>query len=161
MLPSLLVLQQVQVQPNPLSDLEDDLRWDPRLGNLTSFQQLPKLAGVDRIGLRPPLRTTPCRDLGGIRDMHLRPGRGAFLGDEPPAGAALHHHLHLTVELGQPLAEPDPVRRCDPTPLGLTRVEVDPVEGDLLPMNVEPSYDAHQDLLQLLQRNLHLVQIFL
>ena len=63
--------------------------------------------------------------------MHLHPGRGAFLGDEPPAGAALQHKLHLTVELAQPLAEPDPVRRCDPTPLGLTRVQVDPVEGHL------------------------------
>ena len=121
MLPGQLVLEQVQIQPHPLSDLEDDLRWDPRLGNLTSLQQLPQLSGVDRIGLRSPLRATPCRDLGGIRHMHLRPGRGAFLGDEPPAGAALQHHLHLTVELTQPLAEPDPVRRGDPTPLGLTR----------------------------------------
>jgi len=89
MLPSLPVLEQVQIQPNPLPDLEHELRWDPRLGNLTSLQQLPKLAGVDRIGLRSPLRATTRRDLGRIRHMHLRPGRGALLGDEPPAGAAL------------------------------------------------------------------------
>lgn len=45
------------------------------------------------------------------------------------AGAALHHQLHFTVELAQPLPEADPVRRRDPTPLGLTCVQVDPVEG--------------------------------
>jgi hypothetical protein len=68
--------------------------------------------------------------------MHRDPGRPALLGDEPPAGAPLEHHLDLAAELAEPLAERDPIRRRDPTPPGLPRVAVDPVERDLLPVNV-------------------------
>jgi hypothetical protein len=42
-----------------------------------------------------------------------------------------------------------PIRRGDPAPLQLTSVAVDTIEGDLIPMDIQSSYDGHRDLLKL------------
>jgi hypothetical protein len=78
------------------------------------------------------------------------PGALQFLGDEPPAGGGLHGEVHLlSVELLQPAAQLQAGGWAELPAAGLAGVGVDPVVGDLPPVNIEAAYDGHRDLLWL------------
>ena len=90
--------------------------------------------------------------VGRLGQMRAHPGRGQLLGDITPPGAPLERQMRLRLPgqmPGQPAGQMRPIRRRDPAPLQLTGVGVDTVEGDLLPMDVQSSYDGHRDLLKL------------
>jgi hypothetical protein len=113
------------------------------------FQQLPQQLGVGPVGLGPSLGATQGRGLGRLSQIRLPPDGLQFFDYEPPAGARLHRERPVVVwQLRQPPAQSLPGRRRDLASLGLAGGPVDPVEGDLPPMHVQASYDAHRDLLR-------------
>jgi hypothetical protein len=67
-------------------------------------------------------------------------GLGHLLGDVSPAGAAFHRERYWPaggrVEPGQPVGQVFPVGRDDPAAFPLTVLFVDPVECQLLPVDV-------------------------
>jgi hypothetical protein len=75
-----------------------------------------------------------------------------LLDDEAPAGAGFEGERCRAGEdaLGEPSAERLSRRRHDPAALDLPGLGVDEVEGDLPAVHVEAAYDAHGDLLTLL-----------
>ena len=78
------------------------------------------------------------------------------LDDITPTGAPLQRQIDINSVCcrppPQPVREMTPISRTDPASLQLTGHGVDIVERDLLPVNVEPSYDGHRDLLKLHER---------
>jgi len=100
--------------------------------------------GIKSIGFRvlpAALQTGHVRRFGKMR-THTR--RLALLDHEPPAGAALHSQIDGPVlETGQPAPERLPIGRCDPAALAHTRRRVHHVERDLLPVQIQPTYDRH------------------
>jgi hypothetical protein len=76
--------------------------------------------------------------------MRHASGPYQLLNHIPPAGAPLHRELDPHAA-GEPLRQPHgqmcPVRGPDLPPLQPAGASVDTVEGDLLPVNVEPTYD--------------------
>ena len=140
----------VVVEPDLRADLQHLWRRHPRFRYPALLEQLAQSTGVELVGLGPALvPTDPIRRLRRIRDMYPNPGRLTLLGDEPPAGAALDHQIHLpTSELDQPVTKARPRRRRQPAPPRLTRHHVHPVESDLSAMNVAATYDPHRDLLE-------------
>src|SRR5215471_8852043 len=83
--------------------------------------------------------------------MRGDPGRGQFLGDIPPARASLHRERDViaAAEPDQPGAQVQPVGRADLPALHLPGAGAGVVEGDLLPVDIQPAYDGHRDLLML------------
>jgi hypothetical protein len=83
--------------------------------------------------------------------MWLNAGGAHLLGHVPPPGTTLHRECHRVdpVETVQPIGEMFPVRRSDPAALAAPGLLLDVVERQLLPMNVQPAYDRHRDLLNL------------
>src|SRR5437773_524542 len=83
--------------------------------------------------------------------MHRDPDHGQLLGDIPPPGAPLHRERDIIAagEPGQPGPQVLPVRRSDLPAAYLSRHGVEVVEGDLLPVDIQPAYDGHRDLLTL------------
>jgi hypothetical protein len=71
--------------------------------------------------------------------------------DVPPAGAVLYSELHIlhTLEPGQPVHQVLPVGRDDPAKLPPPGLRLDVVVRQLLPVDIHPSYDRHQGLLEL------------
>src|SRR5690348_11276352 len=91
---------------------------------------------------------------GGVRrlaQMRGDPGRGQLLGHIPPARAPLHRERGTVMagEPGQPGPHMLPAGRGDLAPLDLPGHGVQIVEGDLLPVDIQPAYDRHRDLLTL------------
>jgi hypothetical protein len=81
-----------------------------------------------------------------LHHAHLVLTKGDY---EPPPGAPLHRQVRLPAgELRQPTAENLPVRRRDPAPQQLTGIGVQHIERDLLPVQIQPTYDQHWDLLE-------------
>ena len=80
--------------------------------------------------------------------MRADPGRRQLFGDIPPPGAPLHREVRV-LAAGEPPRQPRgqvrPVRRGDLPTLQLAGGGVEIVEGDLLPVNVQPAYDGHRD----------------
>jgi hypothetical protein len=76
---------------------------------------------------------------------------GQFPGAIPPPGAPLHRERDvITVgEPRQPGPQVLPVGRGDLAPLYLPGRGVEIVEGQLLPVDIQPAYDRHRDLLKL------------
>ena len=125
------------------------LAVDPGLGQATLFQQLPQQLGVGPVGLGPPLGAAQRRGLGRLGQVGMPPGGLQLLDHKPPARARLHRERPvMTRQLRRPPAQHLGGRRGDLTPLGLPGCPVDPVEGDLPPVHVKSSYDAHRDLLR-------------
>ena len=124
---------------------------DPALRQPPVGQQLPQVPGVGLIGLGMPLTAPQRGDIRRLGDMRGDPGRGQFLSDIPPPGAPLHREVRVLA--GEPARQPRcqmlPVRRGDLPAPHLPRRGVEIVEGDLLPVNVQPAYDGHRDLLTL------------
>jgi len=83
--------------------------------------------------------------------MRRDAGRGQLLRDVPPPGAPLDRERDIiaAVEPRQPGAQVQPVSRADLAALHLPGFGVEVVEGDLLPVDIQPAYDGHRDLLTL------------
>jgi hypothetical protein len=83
--------------------------------------------------------------------MRRDAGPGQLLGDIPPAGASLKRERDVIAadEPRQPRTQVRPVGRGDLATLDLPRRSVQVVERDLLPVDIEPAYDGHRDLLKL------------
>jgi len=129
-----------------------DLRWrDPASGQPALGQQCPQVPGIGLVGLGMPLAATRRRGIGWLPDMRGDPGRGQLLGDIPPPRAPLHRERDLVPpgEPGQPGPQVLPVSRRDLAPLHLPGHRVEIVEGQLLPVDIQPAYDGHRDLLTL------------
>src|SRR2546429_58314 len=79
------------------------------------------------------------------------PGRGQLPGDIPPPGASLHRERDVVTagEPRQPSPQVRPVGRGDLAALYLPGHGVEIVEGQLLPVDIQPAYDRHRDLLTL------------
>jgi hypothetical protein len=124
----------------------DPALWQPALG-----QQPPQVRGVGFVGLGVPLAATGS---GGVRRLaHMRgdPGRGQLLGDIPPPRAPLHRERDVAAasEPHQPGPQVLPVGRGDLAAHYLPGHRVEIVERQLLPVDIQPAYDRHRDLLTL------------
>jgi hypothetical protein len=139
----------VGLQQRPV--LQDLPGRDPAFGQPALGQQRPQVPGVGLIGLGMPLAAPRRSGVGRLAQMRGDPGRGQLLGDIPPPGTPLYRERHLVTagEPGQPGPHVRPVRRGDLPALDLPGHGVETVEGDLLPVNIQPAYDRHRDLLTL------------
>jgi len=83
--------------------------------------------------------------------MRLQAGGRQLLREIPPPGASLECERDLAPagEPGQPGPHVLPVGRGDLAALDLPGGGVEIVEGDLLPVDIQPAYDRHRDLLTL------------
>ena len=83
--------------------------------------------------------------------MRRHADRGQLLRHVPPAGAPLQRERDVAAagEPRQPRAQVRAVGRGDLAALHLPGLGVQVVEGDLFPVDVEPAYDGHRDLLKL------------
>ncbi len=74
--------------------------------------------------------------------MRADPGRRQLLGDIPPSGAPFQREVRV-LAAGEPPRQPGgqvrPVRRGDLAALQLAGGGIEIVEGDLLPVNVQPA----------------------
>jgi hypothetical protein len=109
------------------------------------------MPGVGLVGLGPPFPAAGGSGVGRLAEVRGDPGRGQLLGDVPPARASLHRERDIVPagEPGQPGAQVRPVGRGDLAALDLAGHGVQVVEGDLLPVDIQPAYDRHRDLLTL------------
>jgi hypothetical protein len=98
-----------------------------------------------------PLAAAGEGSVGRLGDMRRDAGRGKLLGDIPPPGAPLHRERDIlaAVEPRQPGPQVHPVGRADLAAPHLPGAGVEIVEGDLLPVDIQPAYDGHRDLLKL------------
>jgi len=135
--------------------LQDDRRRDPALRQPALGQQLPQVPRVSLVRLGVPLAAAGESGVSRLGDMRRHTGRGQLLGHVPPAGASLQRELHVVAggEPHQPGPQVHPVGRGDLTALHLPGHRVEIVESQLLPVDIEPAYDGHRDLLKL-QRGL-------
>ena len=107
---------------------------------------------IGPVGLGAPFAAPQRGRVGRLGQMRHHPGPGQFLDHIPPPGTPLHRELDIV-----PPGEPPPATR--PAAAGphgaiwparhLPGLGVEIVERDLLPVDVEPSYDGHWDLLKL------------
>jgi hypothetical protein len=109
------------------------------------------MPGVGLVGLGVPLAAAGEGGIGRLGDMRRDAGRGQLLRDVPPAGTPLQRERDVIAagEPRQPAPQMHAVGRGDLAPLHLPGRGVQVVERDLLPVNVEPAYDGHRDLLKL------------
>ena len=124
---------------------------DPALRQPSLGQQLPEVPAVGLIGLGVPLAAAGKRGVGRLGQMRRDAGRGQFFGDIPPPGAPLGRERDVIAasEPRQPGAQVLPVGRADLAAPHLPGAGVEVVEGDLLPVDIQPAYDGHRDLLKL------------
>src|SRR5207302_4330583 len=98
-----------------------------------------------------PLAAPGERGVSRLGDMRHDAGRGQLLRDVPPAGAPLQRERDV-VPAGEPL-QPGPqvrtVGRGDLAALHLPGLSVQVVERELLPVDIQPAYDWHPQLLKL------------
>jgi NAD(P)-dependent dehydrogenase (short-subunit alcohol dehydrogenase family) len=106
---------------------------------------------VGLVGLGVPLAAAGKGGIGRLGQMRRDAGRGQFLRDIPPPGAPLDRERDV-LAAGEPRQsgpQMRPVRRGDLAALHLPGLGVEVVEGDLLPVDIQPAYDGHRDLLKL------------
>ena len=139
----------VQLQQRPA--LQDAGGRDPALRQPALGQQHPQVPGVGLVGLGVPFPPAPCRGVGRLGQMRRDPGRGQLLGHIPPARAPLHRERDVLPagEPRQPGPQMLPVGRGDLAAPHLPGLGVQVVEGDLSPVDIQPAYDRHRDLLEL------------
>jgi hypothetical protein len=130
---------------------QDEGRRDPALGQPTLSQQLPEVPRVGLVGLGVPLAAAGEGGVSRLGDMRRDAGPGQLLRDVPPAGAPLQGERDLipASEPRQPGTQVRPVGRGDLAALHLPGRGVQVIERELLPVDVEPAYDRHRDLLKL------------
>jgi hypothetical protein len=139
----------IQLQQRPA--FQDVTGRDPALREPALGQQLPQVPGVGLVGLGMPLAAASRRGAGRLGDMRSASGRGQLLGDIPPPGAPLQGERDVITagKPGQPGPQMRAVSRGDLAPLDLPGHGVEIVEGQLLPVDIQPAYDGHRDLLKL------------
>jgi hypothetical protein len=98
------------------------------------------VAGVGAVGLGAPLRAAQRPGVGRLGQVRCDPGTLQLLGDEPPAGGGLQGEVGLlTGEPRQPGPQLEAGGRAELAAAGLAAVGIDPVVGDLPPVDVEAS----------------------
>ena len=114
-------------------------------------QQHPQMPRVGLVVLGVPLAAARGSGVGRLGQMRRGAGRGQLLADIPPPGAPLDCERDVLPagEPGQPGPQVRPVGRGDLAAPHLPGLGVEVVEGDLLPMDIQPAYDGHRDLLKL------------
>jgi hypothetical protein len=124
----------------------DPALWQPALG-----QQHPQVPAVGLAGLGVPLAAPGERGTGRPGQMRRDPGRGQLPGDIPPPGAPLGRERDVIAagEPGQPGPQVLPAGRADLATAHLPGHGAGVVESDLLPVDIQPAYDGHRDLLKL------------
>jgi hypothetical protein len=103
------------------------------------------------VGLGVPLAAAGERGISRLGQVRRDLGRGQLFGDIPPPGASLDRERDAVTagEPGQPGPQVLPVGRADLAPAHLPGAGVEIVEGDLLPVDIQPACDGHRDLLKL------------
>jgi hypothetical protein len=131
--------------------LQDPGGRDPALRQPALGQQHPQMPGVGLVGPGVPLAAAGKRGIGRPGQMRRDAGRGQFLRDIPPPGAppGRERDVIAAVEPGQPGPQVLPVRRGDLAAAHLPGLGAGVAEGDLLPVDIQPAYDGHWDLLKL------------
>jgi hypothetical protein len=124
---------------------------DPALRQPSLSQQHPQVPAVGLVGLGVPLAAA---GEGGVRrlgQMRRDTGRGQLLGDIPPPGTPLGRERDVIAagEPRQPGTQVRPVSRGDLAAPNLPGHGAGIVEGQLLPVDIQPAYDGHRDLLKL------------
>jgi len=106
---------------------------------------------IGLIGLGVPLAAPGERGAGRLGDVRHDAGRGQLLRHVPPAGAPLQRERDVVpaAEPRQPGTQVRPVGRGDLAALHLPGRGVQIVERELLPVDIQPAYDGHRDLLKL------------
>jgi hypothetical protein len=124
---------------------------DPALREPALGQQHPQVPGVGLIGLGVPFAAAGKGGVGRLGQMRRGAGRSQLLCDIPPPGAPLDRERDILAagEPRQPGPQVRPVSRGDLAAPHLPGAGVEVVEGDLLPVNIQPAYDGHRDLLKL------------
>jgi hypothetical protein len=124
---------------------------DPAFRQPALGQQHPQVPAVSFAGLGVPLAAAGEGGVGRLGQVHRDTGRGQLLGDIPPPGASLDRERDVAPagEARQPGAQVLPVGRADLAAPYLPGAGVEVVEGDLLPVDIQPAYDGHRDLLKL------------
>jgi hypothetical protein len=109
------------------------------------------MPGVGLAGFGVPLAPAQRGGVGRLAQMRLQAGGRQLLREIPPPGAPLDCERDLVIagEPGQPGPHMLPVGRGDLAALDLPGRGVEIVEGDLLPVDIQPAYDRHRDLLTL------------
>jgi hypothetical protein len=139
----------VGLQQRPV--LQDLRRRDPAFGQPALGQQRPQVRRVGLVRLGMPLAAPQRGGIGRLAQVRGDPGRGQLLGHIPPPGASLHRERDVVMagEPGQPGPHVRPVGRGNLAPPHLPGHRVEIVESDLLPVDIQPAYDGHRDLLTL------------
>src|SRR5262249_6095130 len=105
-------------------------------------------SGATRIRLPPA--SPPCCDRTEAKVSHLHSNRQRLTaqGDISSPGASLHREGDVVTagEPGQPDAQVRPVGWSDLAAPHLPGDGVQVVEGQLLPVDIQPAYDRHRDL---------------
>jgi hypothetical protein len=106
---------------------------------------------VGFVGLGVPLAAAGEGGISRLGQMRHYTGRGQLLGDIPPPGAPLGRERDVIagVEPCQPGTQVRLVGRGDLATPHLPGHGVEVVEGDLFPVDIQPAYDGHRDLLKL------------
>jgi hypothetical protein len=129
-----------------------DPRWrDPALREPALGQQLPQVPGISLTGLGAPLPAAGGSGVRRLAQMRRDASSSQLLSDIPPPGAPLHRERDVVPagEPRQPGAQVRPVSRRDLAAPHLSGHGVEVVEGQLLPVDIQPAYDRHRDLLKL------------
>jgi len=124
---------------------------DPALRQPALGQQLPQVPAVGLAGLGVPLAAPGERGIGRLGDVRRDTSGGQLLRDVAPAGAPLQRERDVITagEPHQPGTQVRAVGRGDLAPHHLPRHGVQVVERELLPVDIQPAYDRHRDLLKL------------
>src|SRR5271165_5175790 len=130
---------------------QDVRRRDPALRQPAPGQQLPQVPRVGLAGLGVPLAAAGERGISRLGDVRRDAGPGQLLRDVPPAGAPLQRERDVVPagEPRQPGTQVRAVSRGDLAALHLPGPGVQVVERELLPVDIQPAYDGHRDLLKL------------
>ncbi len=141
------VMAGLQQRPVP----QNAPRWDPALRQPTLSQQRPEMPRIGLADLGMPPAAARSSGAGRLAQMRRDPGRGQFSRDIPPPSTPLHRERNIVTagEPRQPGPQMLPVGRGDLAPFDLPGHRVHVVEGDLLPVDIQPAYDGHRDLLKL------------
>jgi hypothetical protein len=129
-----------------------DVPWrDPALRQPALGQQRPQVPAVGLAGLGVPLAAAGERGVSRLGQVRRDAGRGQLLGDIPPPRAPLDRERDVpgAAEPGQPGPQVLPVGRGDLAALHLPGAGAGVAERDLLPVDIQPAYDRHRDLLKL------------
>jgi hypothetical protein len=99
---------------------------------------------IGLVSLGMPLAAARSSGVGRLAQMRRDPGRGQFPRDIPPARTPLHRERDIVPagEPRQPGPQMLPVSRGDLAPFDLPGHRVQVVEGDLLPVDIQPADDG-------------------